>query len=141
MMGSVTGTGRPGDFTATELRDLVVEYLNDFDEELARHPELADSGHWDLWMDDTDLNDALFAVVIVRPSGLEFFCGRGRGRAIRDFADNWVGDVEELQQEARKSLTVSDEVVRVSRRAAESWLNRSLALNAEPGAAPDRGGE
>jgi hypothetical protein len=126
MMASVTETGRPGGFTVPELRDLAVEYLNDFDEELVRHPELADTGHWDQWMDDTDLYDAVFAVMIVRPSGLEFFCGRGTARAIRDFADNWVGDVEKLQQEARKRLTVSDQVVRVGRRAAENWLNRSL---------------
>jgi hypothetical protein len=89
-------------------------------------------------MNDADLNDALFAVAIVRLSGLEFFCGRGTARAIRDFADNWIGDVDELQQEARKRLTVSDEVVRVGRRAAENWLNRTLALKAQPAAPADR---
>lgn len=128
MLASVTKTGQPGNFTVSELRDLVIEYLNDFDEELARHPELADTGHWDLWMDDTDLNEAVFVVVIVRPSGLEFFCGRGTARAIRDFGDNWIGEVEAFQSEARKtkSLAISKEVVLVGRRAAEHWLNRSL---------------
>jgi hypothetical protein len=126
MMASVTEAGRPGGFTVLEMRSLIVEYLNDFDEELARHPELADSGHWNLWMDDTDLNDAVFVVAIVRRSGLEFFCGRGTARAIRDFGDNWVGDVDGVQQEARRRLAVSDKVVRVGRRAAESWLGRGL---------------
>ena len=77
-------------------------------------------------MDDTDLSDALFVVVIVRPSGLEFFCGRGGARAIRAFADNWVGDVEELRQEAGKQLGPLSEVVRVDRGAAEDWLGRGL---------------
>jgi hypothetical protein len=111
---------------------LVVEYLNDFDEELVLHPELTHSGHWNLWMDDTDLNDALFVIVIVRPSGLEFFCGRGKARAVRGFADNWVSDVEALQPAARKRkrLIIWDKVVRVGRRAAEHWLTRSTGLKA-----------
>jgi hypothetical protein len=141
MLASLNEPGRPGNFTVPELRDLVVEYLNDFDDELARHPQLAASGHWNQWMDDTDLNDALFAVVIVRPSGLEFFCGRGRARAIRDFFDNWIGDVDALLPAARKrkQLTIPDRVVCVGRRAVENWLHRSLGLKAEPSAAADGG--
>jgi hypothetical protein len=126
MLATVIEPGRPGDFTVPELRGLIVEYLDEFDEELAVRPELLASGHWNLWMDDTDLNDALFAVTIVRPSGIEFLCGRGTARAVRDFGDNWVGDVDELEQEARKRLAVSDKVVRIGRRAAESWLGRGL---------------
>jgi hypothetical protein len=128
MLASVTESGRPGGFTVPELRDFVVEYLNDIDEELARDPEVYADGHWNLWMDDTDLNDAVFVVAIVRPSGLEFFCGRGTARAIRDFGDNWVGDVDGLQQEARNRLAVSETIVRVGRKAAENWLGRGLAL-------------
>lgn len=142
MLASVNEAGRPGSFTVPELRDLVVEYLNDFDDELALCPSLADSGHWNQWMDDTDLNDALFAVVIVRPSGLEFFCGRGQARAIRDFFDNWVGDVDALLREARKRkrLTIQEGVVRVDKRATENWLHRGLGVKVEPGATADGGG-
>jgi hypothetical protein len=128
MLAPVTGPGRPGSFSASELKDLVVEYLDDYDAELARDPKLAGSGHWNLWMNDTDLNDALFVVVMVRPSGLEFFCGRGTARAIRDFAEGWVGDVEEVRQEARRRLNVASESVVVGRKAAENWLGRSLQL-------------
>src|SRR4051812_37974173 len=84
--------GGRGTFAAPDLGALAVEYLDDYDGELARHPDLAGEPHWNLWMNDADRNDALFVVMVVRPAGLEFFCGRGTARDVRDFAEGWVGD-------------------------------------------------
>jgi hypothetical protein len=128
MLEEMSGPGRRGSFSVPELRDLAVAYLNDYDEELTGHPEWAADSHWNLWMNDTDLNDALFVIALVGQDGLEFVCGRGTARAVRDFADNWIGDVGDLLREARSRLTVCRESVCVGRRAAENWLGRSLGL-------------
>jgi hypothetical protein len=118
----------PGSFSVPELRDLAVEYLDAYDEELARGPDLAGRPHWNLWMSDADLKDSLFVVMVVRRDGLEFFCGRGTARAVRDFADGWVGNTDDVLAEARRRLAVAGNGVRVGRRAAENWLGRPLGL-------------
>src|SRR4051794_28587322 len=89
-----------GGFSVPELRELAVEYLTAYDEELARHPQLASQSHWNLWMDDSDWNDAMFVVLIVRGDGIESFCGRGTAPAIRELADGWVGPADEVLGEA-----------------------------------------
>jgi hypothetical protein len=130
MLRKAMPPGARGGFSVAELKDLAIEYLNDYDEELARDPELAKDSHWNLWMDDTDWNDALFVVMIVRRDSVELFCGRDKAPTVRELADNWVGPAEGLLGEARARLAVVGESVRVGRRAAESWLGRGLGLTA-----------
>src|SRR5262245_26421927 len=64
--------GSRNKLAAADLRQWAVEYLNDRDEELARFPHLAGQPHWNLWMMDTELEDALFAVLVFGPSGVRF---------------------------------------------------------------------
>jgi hypothetical protein len=70
----------PCPLTAAELQRLVVEYLNDYDAELALLPERAGEGHWNLWQWDEPgrfEEDSYFVVVAVWPAGLGFVCGYG----------------------------------------------------------------
>jgi hypothetical protein len=129
MLEAASEKDSPGRFTASELRDFAREYLDDYDEELARDPELADESHWDLWMNDADLHDALFVIMIVRGDGLEFFCGRGQAWDVRNVFDNWVADPDGLRQEVSARFAVPGEAVRLDRRAAEKWLGRGLRLH------------
>lgn len=128
LLSLVTGPNRPGHYSPAELRDRAVEYLDDYDEELERYPEQRTESHWNLWMDDADLNDALFVVLIVRPSGLSIFCGRGESYPIRRFAEHWVGDVEGLEAEFRQRFAIPADLVQVDRTTAEGWLGRSLGV-------------
>jgi hypothetical protein len=131
MLEAASEKDSPGRFTASELRDFAREYLDDYDEELARDPELAGESHWDLWMNDANLHDALFVIMIVRPDGLEFFCGRGQAYDVRDVFDNWTADPEGLRREAARRFAVPGEAARLERRAAEKWLGRGLGLRTD----------
>ena len=127
VLEATTVPGSRNRFEAGELRELAVGYLNDYDEELARFPDLAGQAHWNLWMNDADLNDALFAVLIFRESGLEFFCGRGDAYAVKSFAESdFPDDPEDVLKEMRARFVVPHESVRVARQSAEEWLGRRI---------------
>ena len=117
--------GSPNRISAGELREWVVEYLQDFDAEAARFPEEAGKPHWNLWMMDGRLEDALFAAFVFRPGGVEFFCGTGEAFAIKRFAESdFPEDVEELPAEMARLFTVPEGSLRLSREEAEAWLGR-----------------
>jgi hypothetical protein len=115
----------PNRISIQNLTEWAIDYLTEYDEELSRLPELANSNHWNLWMIDADLNrDAIFAVLIFRPNDVEVFCGRGKASDIRSFADNYPANPDELRQAMSVQFTIPCESVCVSRRIANRWLGR-----------------
>jgi hypothetical protein len=118
-------SGSPNDLSAAELREWAVEYLGEYDQELARFPRLAGRPHWNLWMIDAALEDALFAVLIFRPDGADFFCGTGDSFDIRRWSENTTSDAAELEAEAAHRFRVAPEALRLSRPSAEAWLGRA----------------
>jgi hypothetical protein len=118
--------GSPNRITARQLRGWSREYLGRRDEEIERDPSLALVPHWDLWMMDGRLSDALFAVLIYwpPPRGIEFFCGTGDSFAVRTFCEQDDGDPSEVFQAMRARFTVRRGRLRVNRAAAEKWLGR-----------------
>jgi hypothetical protein len=125
-LAATPDSGSPNGITARELREWVVEYLNDYDDELARFPELSGQPHWNLWMRDARYEDALFAVLIFRADAVEFFCGTGNAYEIKrvaesDFADN----PDEMLEMMKARFSIPRGGVRFERQAAEKWLGRS----------------
>src|SRR5689334_13510119 len=117
--------GSPNVFTATKLREWGIEYLIEYDVELGRFPELAGKLHWNLWMMDVQFEDALFATLVFRPGGLEFFCGTGDAFAIKRFAESdFPEDVEQLSVEMARLFAVPEGSLHLSREEAETWLGR-----------------
>jgi hypothetical protein len=119
---------RPGsknEITAVELCQWAVDYLAEYDTELRRFPELAGQPHWNLWMNDAQFQDALFAVLVFRPGRLEFLCGTGDAYAIRRFAENDRPDeVERLPAEMARLFAVPESSLHLGREEAEAWLGR-----------------
>jgi hypothetical protein len=119
--------GSPNDITAVELRDWAVEYLSKYDMELMRFPELGGEPHWNLWIVDTRSEDALFAALVFRPGGMEFFCGAGDAFAIKRFAESdFPNKVEQLPAEMARLFAVPDGSLYLGREQAEEWLGRSI---------------
>jgi hypothetical protein len=117
--------GSPNEFTAAEICDLAVEYLGFHDEEVRGLPEIAGQPHWNLWMADARLEDALFAVLVFRPGGVEFVCGTGDAFAIRRFAESdFPDDIERVPAEMSRRFAVPAGSLHLSREAAEGWLGR-----------------
>lgn len=117
--------GSPNEFTAAEIRGLVVEYLQDYDEEVRRFPDLAGQPHWNLWMADARFEDALFAVLAFRPGGVEFLCGTGDACAIKRFAESdFPDDIEQVSAELSRLVAVPAGRLHLGRQAAEGWLGR-----------------
>jgi hypothetical protein len=112
--------GSPNDFTAIEIRDMALEYLQDHDEEMRQFPEIAGQPHWNLWMADARLEDALFAILVFRPGGVEFLCGTGDAIAIKRFAESDFPDhIEQVPVVMARRFAVPE-----GREAAEDWLGR-----------------
>ncbi len=116
--------GSPNKNTAAELRELAVEYLGDRDVELRVHPWIAGRPHWNLWMCDSDLDDALFVVFAFRPEGVEFVCGTGNSFAIRSWDPDAPADDAGLDMELRRDFRVPEPTTVFSRLDAEAWLGR-----------------
>lgn len=118
--------GTPNRIQAEELRGWAVAYLRDQDEELARFPDLAGQPHWNLWMMDARFQDAIFAVLIFRPTGIELFCGTGNAREVRQFAESDCPEnPDEVLAAMRARFFIPEASLRLDRRAAEGWLGRS----------------
>jgi hypothetical protein len=118
--------GSPNRIRAEELKEWAVEYLACNDEELSRFPELAGQPHWNLWMMDARYQDALFAVLIFRADGVEFFCGTGNAYEVKRFAESDFPDnPDEVLGMMTARFSIPAGSVRLNRKAAEKWLGRS----------------
>jgi hypothetical protein len=117
--------GSPNNFTVPELRELVVGYLGSHDEELGEQCFLKHQPHWNLWMSDGRLEDALFVVMVFRTDSMEFACGVGSAFDIRHFADSdFPDDPEQVVAALSRRFRVPMGAVRFPRAAAEHWLGR-----------------
>jgi hypothetical protein len=111
---------------AQELKEWAVEDLGDHDDEAGQFPELAGQPRWNLWMMDIRYEDALFAVLIFRPGGAEFFCGTGNAFQIRGFAEGHMADDPDgVLYQMSERFSIPEGSVRLGRRATEKWLGRS----------------
>ncbi|MBY0231057.1 MAG: hypothetical protein K2W96_17370 [Gemmataceae bacterium] len=120
--------------TVDEVCQAVREYLDDYDSELERDPSLVGDPHWNLWGWDFIEEfggDDYFVMVVVSREGLEFACGRGGRRALRDFANRgFPEDFALIVPELVRRFSVPSGGFFVERRAAEAWLGRGLGLAA-----------
>lgn len=116
--------GSRNKISAADLRQWAIEYLGEHDEEVARFPELAGRPHWNLWMMDTDLEDALFAVLVFGPTGVRFVCGTGNSFDIRGWDSDDPANPSGLEAELRRDFRVPQAGVSISRAEAEAWLGR-----------------
>jgi len=108
------------------MKEWAVEYLSDYDDELARFPELAGRPHWNLWMMDARYEDALFAVLIFRADQVEFFCGTGNAYEVKRFAESAFPDnPDEVLGMMKARFSIPGGSVRFERQSAETWLGRS----------------
>lgn len=123
----------PCPIDAAELRRLVVEYLTDYDAELARFPELASVPRWNLWQWDWPGEfdrDSYFVALVVRPGGLEFAPGHGRQQCVREFADSdFPDEVERVVPELARHFALPCGSIRVGRLVAEAWAGRGLGVS------------
>lgn len=117
--------GSPNNFTVPELRELVVEYLGRHDEELGEQCFLKYQPHWNLWMSDGRLEDALFVVLVFRSDSMEFVCGTGPAFDIRHFAESdFPDDPEQVVVQLSRRFRVPMGAVRFPHAAAVPWLGR-----------------
>jgi hypothetical protein len=117
--------GSPNRMTGKEIHQWAVEYLQSHDEELADYPEQANLSHWDLLMVDSQLQDALFAVLVFKPNELEFFCGTGYALDVRHYCGHdFPDDPADLFRSMRERFRISEKSLRLERPAAELWLGR-----------------
>jgi hypothetical protein len=120
----VRARGCPNEFTAAELREWAINYLQDRDSELVRFPNLAGRPHWNLWMMDSEPGEALFAVLVFKPDEMEFMCGSGDPAAVRNWSENNRLDGNGIRAEDRLELQIPDCGMSIQRDVAEAWLGR-----------------
>jgi hypothetical protein len=74
-LGAAVAADSPNRIAAHEVRDWARRYLACKDEEAAKSPRKPRRSHWNAWMRDGRLADALFAGLVFQRNGIEFFCG------------------------------------------------------------------
>jgi hypothetical protein len=115
--------GSPNEVSAASVREWALEYLAWYCEMLTQCPQSIGDTHWDLMIQDGRWEDALFAVLIFRPDGIEFFCGTGEALAIREFAES-SNQMKRLLEKMQKRFLVPDESLHLKLKEAEAWLGR-----------------
>lgn len=124
-LAAVRAPDSPDEFTADELRDLALEYLAEYDDDVREEPDLKGEPHWNVWLSDSDPARALFVALIFRPRGLEFFCGSGEAGAITAFAeDEFPDEVDDVPAEMAKRFAVPGGSLHVVKRDGLAWLGR-----------------
>jgi hypothetical protein len=123
-LSAAVAADSPNRITARELREWAREYLGMIDEDVELHPESASRPHWDLWMRDGRLDDALFVVMNFRDDCVEVYCGSGNAFAIRSVSDDYTGfEPDEAYEGMNENFNVGP-LLRIDRRAAALWLGR-----------------
>jgi hypothetical protein len=118
--------GSPNRLTPAEIRNWANEYLRRLDEDEAEYPSNPDKSHWDLLMQDSRREDALFAVLVFAADGVEFFCGTGEASEVIHFSSHdFPDDPAEMYAEMSRRFTIPGPVVRFERPVFEKWLGRS----------------
>jgi hypothetical protein len=111
--------------TAAGLRHLAVEYLRYHDELVVWERDLARRPHWNLWASDAQESAAVFAVLVFRPDGVEFFCGTGAVADVhRLFETRSPVPASDVYATLRDHFPISEPALRLDRPTAEAWLDR-----------------
>ena len=110
--------------SAADLRDWAVEYLAEKDQEFARFPELVGMPHWNLWMIDAELDNALFAVLVFGRNGVRVLCGTGNSFDVLSWENDNPVNPSELEAELRRNFQVPEAAVSIGRPDAVAWLGR-----------------
>ncbi len=117
--------GSSNTITASDLRGWAVGFLREYDEELARFPQLTGKPHWNLLMKDAELKDALFAILVFWSDGLEFHCGTGNSYDVQSWSGEYPSDPTGLMDDMSREFRVAGGSLRFHRAVAEAWLGRS----------------
>ena len=113
--------GTPTGLTAAALRHLAADYLTADDERVrtrARGP------HWNVWLSDAREPLAVFAVLVFRPDGLDFFCGAAAPADVHAFATAGPPDAAGVYAALRDRFPIPAEPLRLDRVTAQAWLGR-----------------
>lgn len=111
--------------TAAALRHLAHDYLHHRDDLCLRGLAAGRVPHWNLWAADADAPRTVFAVLIFRPTGLEFFCGTAPARELHDSLDAGIApDPDEVYRILSRAFPIPEEPLRLDRPTAEAWLGR-----------------
>jgi hypothetical protein len=117
--------GSENRITSQNLREWACDYLGRRDEEFGGNSAQARRPHWDLWMKDGDLENALFAVLLFRPTEVEFFCGTGDSYQVRHFCEHDAPkSPDHLFERMQQRFRISRRPWRISRTKAKQWLGR-----------------
>lgn len=114
----------PNRMAAHELRELARGYLARVDREDDEFPGDADLPHWNLWMRDRRLDDALFVALIFRRGGVEFVCGSGYAFDIRRACEGDGVNPETLFAVMSQHFPATQPPLPIERPAAALWLGR-----------------
>jgi hypothetical protein len=124
-LGAAVAADSPNRITAGELREWARRYLGMMDEEDALQPEDDHRPHFDLWMRDGRLADAVFVVLNFRADCVEFYCGSGYAFTIRSVADRSTGfEPDQAYEALNQTFHVQQSFLRIDRRATALWLGR-----------------
>ena len=115
----------PDEFTADELRDLALEYLAEYDDDVRDEPIIKGEPHWNVWLSDADPARALFVTLVFWPKGIEFFCGSGDAASITAFAeDEFPDEVDEVLPAMTQRFGVPGGSLLIAKRDGVAWLGR-----------------
>jgi hypothetical protein len=120
--------GSPNRITAEQLRQMAVEYLDDIQapSDSLKDPKEGRYTHSNLWMSDIRYEDGLFAVLVFRSDGVEFFCGTGYSFDVQHFCPHEEpDDLDELFAAMRRRFRIPEESLLIDRATAARWLGRS----------------
>jgi hypothetical protein len=104
MLSAATEAGSKNTLSAETIHQWLTDYLESYQEELKRFPEISKEPHFDLIMADHDLHkEGLFVVAVLNDNNVSLLAGRGpsheiRGFVEREFPENALDVIPELRK-------------------------------------------
>jgi hypothetical protein len=122
----LTAAAPPGvaiGLTSAVLRGLAADYLNFHDDVILFDATHVRRPHWNVWLSDAREPLAMFAVLVFRPDGVEFFCGAGSAADVHAACEAGPA-ADTVYAVLREQFPIAEEPLRLDRPTAEAWLGR-----------------
>jgi hypothetical protein len=113
--------------STTQIRDWLFEYLNMYEEEVGKFPELEGRPHADVLMADYDRSrPSLFIVAKYAHGSVTLASGSGDSSAVRNFLEReFPADANQIIPELASRFYVSEKMINVGENEIRNWLHGS----------------
>lgn len=122
MLAQAAGDNTTNRISLTHVREWTADYLREHAEETKRFSKIKNDTHWNLFAYDAPNEEAVFVIVTFTSDHFGILVGRGNHGDVRNFGENFIGDISAAIEDAQKRFTSISDVLELPIQHAYYWL-------------------